>query len=61
VEKGLVPPTDLISACALLGEVKTTQDECLKKVDVLDNAKSSASKMTYHDFAEQNVETYRVR
>ena len=30
VEKGVEPPSDLVSACNLLGEVKTFQDDCLQ-------------------------------
>ena len=61
VERGLEAPADLVSACSLLGDVKTFQDDCLLRVTVLDNAKSSASKMTYHDYAEHNIEQYRGR
>ena len=50
-----------MSACTLLGEVKTFQDDCLKRVTVLDNAKTSAGKMTCHDYAERNVESYMTR
>ena len=32
VEKGIEPPSDLVSACNLLGEVKTFQDDCLQVV-----------------------------
>ena len=30
VEKGIEPPSDLVSACNLLGEVKNFQDECVQ-------------------------------
>ena len=30
VVKGIEPPSDLVSACNLLGEVKTFQDDCLQ-------------------------------
>ena len=30
VEKGIEPPSDLVSACNLLGVVKTFQDDCLQ-------------------------------
>ena len=61
MERGLAAPADLVSACTLLGEVKTFQDDCLKRVTVLDNAKTSAGKMTCHDYAERNVESYMTR
>jgi len=61
VEKGIEPPSDLVSACNLLGEVKTFQDDCLQRAKVLDNANSSAEKMTYHQFAQKNIEAYRAR
>ena len=32
VEKGIEPPSDLVSACNLLGEVKNFQDECVQVV-----------------------------
>ena len=89
VEKGLEPPSDLVSACNLLGEVKTFQDDCLQVVfhtspplgelyefpslrihicelliqraKVLDDANSSAEKMTFHQYAQKNIEAYRAR
>ena len=61
MERGLAAPADLVSACTLLGEVKTFQDDCVKRVTVLDNAKTSAGKMTCHDYAERNVESYMTR
>ena len=38
VEKGVEPPSDLVSACNLLGEVKTFQDDCLQVVFPLINS-----------------------
>ena len=34
VEKGIEPPSDLVSACNLLGEVKNFQDECVQVVAI---------------------------
>merc|ERR1719342_687681 len=61
VEKGLEPPSDLVSACNLLGEVKTFQDDCVQRAKVLDDANSSAEKMTFHQYAQKNIEAYRAR
>jgi len=61
VTQGIEPPADLVSACNLLGECKTFQDECEARLVVLDNANESAGKMTYHEFAEKNIAGYRVR
>eukprot|EP00092_Neocalanus_flemingeri_P058371 GFUD01069552.1.p1 GENE.GFUD01069552.1~~GFUD01069552.1.p1 ORF type:complete len:581 (-),score=157.70 GFUD01069552.1:119-1861(-) len=61
VTNGIDPPADLVSACNLLGECKTFQDDCEARLIALDNANVSAGKMTYHDFAEKNIIGYRVR
>jgi len=61
VTNGIDPPSDLVSACNLLGECKTFQDDCETRLVVLDNANESAGKMTYHEFAEKNIVGYRVR
>lgn len=61
VDNGLDVPANLVSACNLLGDVKTFQDDCVTRVSVLDTAKVSAGKMTYHEFAERSVESYRDR
>jgi len=61
VEKGIEPPSDLVSACNLLGVVKTFQDDCLQRAKVLDDANSSAEKMTYHNYAQKNIEANRAR
>jgi len=61
VERGLEIPANLVSACNLLGDVKTFTDDCMTRVTVLDTAKASASKMTYHEYAEKSVESYRDR
>ena len=34
VEKGIEPPSDLVTACNLLGEVKNFQDECVQVVAI---------------------------
>jgi len=61
VSQGIEAPADLVSACNLLGECKTFQDECEARLIVLDNANESAGKMTYHEFSEKNIAGYRVR
>lgn len=61
VTHGIEPPADLVSACNLLGECKTFQDDCEARLIVLDNANESAGKMTYHEFAEKNIAGYRIR
>jgi len=61
IDRGLEAPSDLVSACNLLGDVKTFQDDCVDKITILDTAKESASKMTYHEFAERSVESSRKR
>jgi len=61
VTNGIDPPSDLVSACNLLGDCKTFQDVCEARINVLDNANESAGKMTYHEFAEKNIVGYRVR
>ena len=38
VEKGIEPPSDLVSACNLLGEVKNFQDECVQVSYLLINS-----------------------
>jgi len=61
VTSGLDPPSDLVSACNLLGNCKTFQDDCEARLIVLEKANESAGKMTYHEFAEKNISEYRVR
>jgi len=61
VNQGISPPADLVSACNLLGSCKTFQDECEARLVVLDSANESAGKMTYHEYAEKNIASYRVR
>jgi len=61
VEKGIEPPSDLVSACNLLGEVKNFQDECVQRAKVLDDANGSAEKMTNHQYAQKSIVAYRTR
>jgi len=61
VNQGISPPADLVSACNLLGSCKTFQDECEARLVVLDSANESAGKMTYHEYAEKNIASYRDR
>jgi len=61
VEKGIEPPSDLVSACNLLGVVKNFQDECVQRAKVLDDANGSAEKMTNHHYAQKSIVAYRTR
>jgi len=61
VEKGIEPPSDLVSACNLLGVVKNFQDECVQRAKVLDDANGSAEKMTNHRYAQKSIVAYRTR
>jgi len=61
VSQGITPPGDLVSACNLLGDCKTFQDDCDARLVVLNNADESAGKMTYHQFAKNNIADYKFR
>jgi len=61
VSVGLVAPTSLLGACNQLGEVKTFQDECEQNLKVLEDAGTSAKKMTFHQHADVTVMGYRAR
>jgi len=61
VKVGLSIPGDLVSACGLLGDCKSFQDDCEKKIKTIDNAQNSASQMTLKIFALNNIEAFRKR
>merc|ERR1712025_205390 len=61
VKVGLSIPGDLVSACGLLGDCKSFQDDCEKKIKMIETAENSASQMTLKIFALNNIESFRKR
>merc|ERR1712038_696394 len=59
--KGLDKPTTLIEACEILGDSKNFQDECEKKLKVLEEAATSAKKMSCHNEADVKVSELKGR
>jgi len=58
---GLTTPQSLVQACQVLGDSKNFQEECEKKLDILDEASVSANKMSTHLDADEKVSMYRSR
>merc|ERR1719427_744040 len=58
---GLAQPKSLIESCEILGDSKNFQDECESKLKLLEEAASSASKMTTHDDADKQVQAFKER
>merc|ERR1719232_1734718 len=58
---GLAQPKSLIDACEILGNTKNFQEECEARLKVLEEATSSAQKMTYHKDADEQVEKFQER
>jgi len=58
---GLAQPKSLIEACEILGNTKNFQEECEARLKVLEEATSSAQKMTYHKDADEQVEKFQER
>jgi len=58
---GLAQPKSLIEACEILGNSKNFQEECEARLKVLEEAASSAQKMTYHKDADEQVEKFQER
>merc|ERR1712212_396040 len=50
-----------MGACEILGDSKNFQEECEKKLDILDEASVSANKMSTHLDADEKVSMYRSR
>eukprot|EP00092_Neocalanus_flemingeri_P001577 GFUD01001682.1.p1 GENE.GFUD01001682.1~~GFUD01001682.1.p1 ORF type:complete len:640 (+),score=215.17 GFUD01001682.1:51-1970(+) len=58
---GLMQPKSLVEACEILGSSKNFQEECEAKLKILEEAASSAQKMTTHADSDEKVEGYKVR
>merc|ERR1719283_707103 len=59
--EGLATPTSLIEACEILGDSKNFQEECEKKLEILEEATVSSQKMASHTDADEKVRMYRSR
>jgi len=59
--EGLATPTSLIEACEILGDSKNFQEECEKKLEILEEATVSSQKMASHTDADEKVSMYRSR
>jgi len=60
-QEGLSTPTSLIEACEILGSSKNFQEECEKKLEILEEATLSSQKMASHTDADEKVSMYRAR
>jgi len=58
---GLMQPKSLVEACEILGSSKNFQEECEAKLKILEEAASSAQKMTTHQDSDEKVEAYKER
>merc|ERR1739838_154972 len=58
---GLKQPKSLVEACEILGSTKNFQEECEAKLKILEEAASSAQKMTTHADSDEKVEGYKER
>jgi len=58
---GLMQPKSLVEACEILGNSKNFQDECEAKLKILEEAASSAQKMTTHQDSDEKVDGYKDR
>merc|ERR1719340_469512 len=58
---GLKQPKSLVEACEILGDSKNFQEECESKIKILEEAATSALKMTTHNDSDGKVEGYRER
>merc|ERR1711936_228540 len=58
---GLMQPKSLVEACEILGSSKNFQDECEAKLKILEEAASSAKKMTTHQDSDEKVDGYKDR
>merc|ERR1719482_1705202 len=58
---GLMQPKSLVEACEILGSTKNFQEECESKLKILEEAASSAQKMTTHADSDEKVEGYKER
>merc|ERR1719499_2926526 len=61
ISDGLMQPKSLVEACEILGTSKNFQDERELKIKVLEDAATSALKMTTHNDSDGKVEGYRER
>merc|ERR1711963_684858 len=61
ISDGLLQPKSLVEACEVLGTSKNFQDECEAKIKILEEAATSALKMTTHNDSDGKVEGYRER
>merc|ERR1719225_2332260 len=61
ISDGLLQPRSLVEACEILGTSKNFQDECEAKIKILEEAATSALKMTTHNDSDGKVEGYRER
>merc|ERR1711973_472029 len=61
ISDGLMQPKSLVEACEILGTSKNFQDECEAKIKILEEAATSAMKMTTHNDSDGKVEGYRER
>jgi len=61
ISDGLMQPKSLVEACEILGTSKNFQDECELKIKVLEDAATSAMKMTTHNDSDGKVDGYRDR
>jgi len=60
-DSGLAKPETLAEACSILGESKNFQEDCEKKLQLLDEAAASAAKMTVHTEADEKVTALKSR
>jgi len=58
---GLAQPKSLVEACEILGNSKNFQEECEAKLKILEEAASSAKKMTTHNDSDEKVDGYKER
>jgi len=58
---GLAQPRSLIEACEILGNSKNFQEECEARLKVLEEAATSAQKMTTHQDADDQVTKFQER
>jgi len=58
---GLITPTTLVEACNILGNAKNFQEECEKKLLILEEATVSARKMSSHTDADEKITMYQSR
>lgn len=61
ISDGLMQPKSLVEACEILGTSKNFQDECEAKIKILEEAATSAQKMTTHNDSDGKVDGFRDR